>query len=88
MFKEFYAHHISGHKTDRRYHAHHICSRRKEAAYGLALTICLLVLTIGSMLVFSFDSGPMILGTEMNANGTVEYLCLGSGCENVTPMDW
>lgn len=31
---------------------------------------------------------PIILGTEMNTNGVVEYFCLGNGCENLTPMDW
>ena len=26
--------------------------------------------------------GPVILGTEMNANGEIEYLCAGNGCED------
>lgn len=31
-------------------------------------------------------SGPIVVGTEMNTNGLVEYLCLGKGCENLYPM--
>lgn len=26
---------------------------------------------------------PIILGSELNTNGRVEYLCLGAGCENL-----
>lgn len=34
------------------------------------------------------SADPFVLGTEMNANGTVEYLCLGNGCESLPPMGW
>lgn len=30
--------------------------------------------------------GPIVLGTEMNTNGHVEYLCLFDGCEDYTAM--
>ncbi|MCK6418646.1 MAG: hypothetical protein L6Q57_06905 [Alphaproteobacteria bacterium] len=38
-----------------------------------------------SLLVFIaaavISSGPIVLGTEMNGDGSLEYLCLGRGCE-------
>ena len=29
------------------------------------------------------SAGPVVLGTELNTNGLVEYLCLGKGCETL-----
>lgn len=53
------------------------------------------VFFMGMLMVFCFSifvmfnaSGPIVLGTEMNANGLVEYLCLGQGCEHLQDMDW
>ena len=44
---------------------------------------------VGVCLTVSVASAdPFILRTEMNANGTVEYLCLGNACENLAAMDW
>lgn len=44
-------------------------------------------LMIGTMLVSLVmvltNTGPIILGTEMNTNGSVEYLCLGNDCNNM-----
>lgn len=56
----------------------------KIAGFGLFLVV-LLVLAITTAIV---NSGPIILGTEMNDNGLVEYLCLGNGCDALTDMDW
>lgn len=48
-----------------------------------------LVITLIVCVTMAFASAPpIILGTEMNTNGVVEYLCLGNGCENLTAMDW
>jgi hypothetical protein len=42
----------------------------------------LLVLVAGVSIVISFNSmDSFVLGTELNTNGLVEYLCLGKGCE-------
>jgi|GEM_PF-3291950 len=44
--------------------------------------VFLMALFIGGLAVALFSSGPIVLGSEMNTNGKVEYLCLGSGCED------
>ena len=30
----------------------------------------------------------VILGTELNGDGTIEYLCLGNSCEDYLKMNW
>ncbi|MFA5951991.1 MAG: hypothetical protein WC807_17090 [Hyphomicrobium sp.] len=50
------------------------------AALLLIFVICLVLIWI--------NSGPVVLGTELNTNGLVEYLCLGRGCEQYPAMDW
>lgn len=55
----------------------------KEAGFGLFLVLLAAFAVITAILSVK---GPLVLGTELNANGTVEYLCLGNGCQN--PMDW
>ena len=52
--------------------------------FSLAL-LSMLLLCLGTAFV---SAGPIVLGTEMNTNGLVEYLCLGRGCEDLTAMDW
>lgn len=48
-----------------------------------------LILLLLSAIVLAFTSaGPIILGTELNGNGSVEYLCLGTGCESMTDFRW
>lgn len=48
-----------------------------------------LIATLLVCITMAFASAPpIILGTEMNTNGVVEYLCLGNGCENLQSMDW
>lgn len=54
----------------------------------IAFMAGLLAIFAGSLLMASLSTGPVILGTEMNANGLVEYLCLGTGCEDFTAMRW
>jgi len=51
-----------------------------------AAFLCVLILM--SLLVVFNNAPRIILGTEMNTNGLVEYLCLGKGCENLQSMDW
>ncbi len=56
----------------------------KAALFFIGLLITLIV-----CVTMAFASAPpIILGTEMNTNGVVEYLCLGNGCENLQDMDW
>lgn len=54
----------------------------------IAFFFALVSVFLGSIFIASLNTGPVILGTEMNANGLVEYLCLGNGCENFTSMRW
>ncbi len=67
-------------------HYQHKSSRTELKAAVFALFLCLCLITVISLSIVNM--GPLIIGTEMNANGTVEYLCLGNHCENLTPMDW
>ncbi len=59
---------------------------RADVLKGFTLFLVLLI-SIGFSIFLSLDS-PTILGTELNANGTVEYLCIGRGCENLNNMDF
>lgn len=50
-----------------------------------AFLAVMMILTICNIFL---HTGPIILGTEMNANGHVEYLCLGNGCDRYSDMFW
>lgn len=50
--------------------------------------IFLLVLLATSLIAAFATAGPIVLGTEMNTNGLVEYMCLGRGCEDLTSFKW
>ena len=64
--------------------------KRHQKTYlqAIGFTFFLLTFFVGSLGTAYMSSGPIVLGTEMNSNGTVEYLCLGNGCHNVLAMDW
>lgn len=36
-----------------------------------------------SVVTALMSTGPIVLGSEMNTNGFVEYLCLGRNCDNI-----
>ena len=59
----------------------------EEVKAGL-FTAVLLIFVLGCMVTVVSKSGPIVLGTERNGNGSVEYLCLGTGCEDLRAMDW
>lgn len=51
--------------------------------FGLVVFISVMVyLSITSV------SDSFILGSELNGDGTVEYMCLGTHCEDLNRMDW
>lgn len=56
----------------------------KALLFGLGLFLLL----VTSLTLSFFNAGPLILGTEMNTNGQVEYLCVGNGCDHLHDMDW
>ena len=55
--------------------------RTQTKAYIFAMCAILFLVVMIIMIVLS--AGPLVLGTELNANGTMEYLCLFRGCENL-----
>lgn len=56
----------------------------KAIGFGIVLLVFFGCAVLGAF----WYSGPLVLGTEINTNGLVEYLCLGRGCEFGAPMDW
>lgn len=60
---------------------------KKEIVAG-AFALCLAVFLIVMVFISINAAGPFVVGTELNPNGTTEYLCMGRGCEGLTPMDY
>ena len=58
---------------------HHMSVEKKAAFFGLFLLTVLCL----SLAMVAANASPLVLGTEMNTNGQVEYLCLGKGCEAI-----
>lgn len=56
----------------------------KAAVFGCFL-LCLMT---GLIAVSLSANGPIILGTELNTDGMVEYMCLGNGCETLRDFHW
>lgn len=50
--------------------------------------IFLIALVTTCLIACFATAGPIVLGTEMNTNGLVEYMCLGRGCEDLTSFKW
>lgn len=61
--------------------------RSNETLKAALFGVFVMTFFVGTI-VMALCSGPIVLGTEMNTNGLVEYLCLGTGCENLQDMDW
>lgn len=62
-----------------RYSSRHMSTEKKAAFFGMFLLTVLFV-----SLITAYTTAPvLVLGTERNTNGFVEYLCLGRGCEDV-----
>lgn len=62
-------------------HAPHHRVNEEQKALIFCLTMVGIV-AFSALMAFS-SSGPIILGTEMNTNGLVEYLCLGADCNKI-----
>ncbi|MGH1399198.1 MAG: hypothetical protein ACRBCT_08295 [Alphaproteobacteria bacterium] len=60
----------------------------REVIMAGGFAVCLVAFMVTMIFISMNSMSPMILGTELNPNGTVEYLCLGRGCEGLTPMDY
>lgn len=62
---------------------------RKRAETQAMLFAAFLVVTIFIFSAVVFTNTDSVIGsTEMNANAMVEYLCMGSDCENMAAMAW
>lgn len=69
-------------------HTYAIHSAKKQAFRATLFSAALFLFMCASVTgIFSY-AGPIVLGTELNSNGTVEYLCMGAGCENYTSFSW
>ena len=66
----------------------HYLKRRKQEFYACLFGMFLLTGFVVSISAAFLSAGPIVLGTELNTNGSVEYLCLGMACENFQAMDW
>jgi hypothetical protein len=56
---------------------------RREYKQAFGFFAFLLIVFILSIYAAFASAGPIVLGTEMNTNGLVEYLCFGMGCDNL-----
>jgi hypothetical protein len=53
--------------------------RLQNISFGLFLALSV----TGFAALTYMGSGPLVLGSELNTNGKVEYLCLGSACDTL-----
>lgn len=62
-----------------RHSSRYLSTDKKAALFGLFL-ISVLVISLTT----AFSAAPtLVLGTERNTDGFIEYMCLGRGCESV-----
>lgn len=70
-------------------YSHRMGNRRSKELVKASIFCTALIFSLFVFLFTAFSqSDPIILGTEMNTNGMVEYLCLGNGCDHLQDMDW
>lgn len=62
--------------------------RHREMVYATSFAILMGVFVVGLLGLSLAAAGPVVLGTELNTNGLVEYLCLGRGCDSLQDMDF
>ena len=63
-------------------------SYQRDVIYAYLFGVSLLVLLLFFLATALLYSGPMVLGTEINGNGSIEYLCLGRDCEDLAVITW
>ena len=54
-----------------------------QAHKALLFALILIGVVMTSCVVAYTNSGPVVLGTELNTNGLTEYLCLSRDCEDL-----
>jgi hypothetical protein len=56
-------------------------TEHKATIFALAL-----LTTLAALIYYAAThSGPIVLGSERETDGQIEYLCLGRGCEDIQP---
>lgn len=58
--------------------------------YRKAVRFSLTMLAVGclSLLTAALQTPAFILGSELNGDGSVEYLCLGGACDSLPDFHW
>ena len=59
--------------------------KREQLSAALFGLVSVAFLCAMMVVIFS-SSGPLVVGTEINPNGSLEYLCLGRGCEDLNNL--
>lgn len=62
-------------------HYHYRYIPRATYIRAYLFSVAILGFLIACLAVSYFSADPLILGSELNGNGTMEYLCLGKDCE-------
>lgn len=62
--------------------------KKDEGARAMLFSMFLMSFLIVSLFVVFMNSAPVVLGSERNTNGMVEYMCLGNDCEELTSFNW
>lgn len=60
-----------------------ISQANSDTFKGFAFAMFLFLAFTLSVFTATSSAGPVILGTELNTNGHVEYMCLGLGCDGM-----
>jgi hypothetical protein len=63
-------------------------ARHKENIKAYIFGIGLLLMLGFSILTGVSSAGPIVLGSEINGNGMMEYMCLGNGCDQFNDFKW
>lgn len=70
-------------QNDGRNYMNYARIRRAEQIKAAIFSSFLLLLTFSLLCIALSQNQKLIIGSEMNGNGTVEYLCLGDNCANL-----
>ena len=67
---------------------HRLISSQREEVKATLFFCCISIIMASGLITAFLSSGSIVLGTEVNTAGLVEYLCLGQGCEGITNFRW
>ena len=67
------------------FHRKHRFRTQTKALLFSGGLLSLMMMSVG---VMSYSLPAIVIGSELNANGSVEYLFLGSGCASLPDFHW